>query len=106
MLRGGLASHDAMTQSCGRPDMVLRGVVDREVAESTGLMAKQFGNRVIGEYPWGDLLECAKGRERPQHAREGEGVQPGPARKIRRGEWVRLKMICDLMANESCEDRI
>src|SRR5208283_1841119 len=104
MLGRGLASHNAMPQGCCRPDVVLRGVVEREVAQSTGLMAKHFGNRVVGEYAGRYLIKRPKCPERPKRVREGEDIHSGAVRKIRSRERARVKMVCDVMANESSND--
>jgi hypothetical protein len=104
MLHRGLASHNAMTQGCRRPNVVLRGVVERVVAKSAGLMAKQLRDRVIGEYAGRYLIKRAKCSKCPKRAREGEDIHSGPVRKIRSGERARLKMVCDVMANESSND--
>jgi hypothetical protein len=49
-------------------------------------------------------MKRAKGPKCPKRTREGEDIHSGPVRKVLSRERARLKMVCDVMANESSND--
>ena len=98
-----LSGPHAVAEGPGGLHQVIGAPEQNGIPETTGAVAEERRDGVVGEDTRRDFLECPKGSERAQAPGQGQLVEPGTLRQIRCGHGTVVQMVRHAALDEGVE---